>query len=266
MSSPAQASLPGRTFSRPVALWPALMSAPTSPWGLGPSTAVAAGVLTVVMAVLSSGWSARRPSPPTSAVTWLQPPPRTPSQTLVPPAAPKPEPVEAPAPEPAARPPQRAAAPKPLQRPRQENRSPAPRSAVSPAQSSRAANAVDAVTPPPDSTAAADAAEPVERAEAAATQPAVRSWEAPASTAADVHVVCPVQVRPRFPELADEEAPPGSVVRARALVQDGRVRSVEIVSGPRILHRAVREAMLQYRCRTEPGETVEVLQDFRLAY
>ena len=44
------------------------------------------------------------------------------------------------------------------------------------------------------------------------------------------------------------------VVKAQALIKDGVVREVTILSGPRIFHSAVRSAMLQYKCATESAE------------
>ena len=46
------------------------------------------------------------------------------------------------------------------------------------------------------------------------------------------------------------------VVRAQATIRDGVVREVTILSGPRVFHAAVRDAMLQYRCTATPGEVV----------
>ena len=51
------------------------------------------------------------------------------------------------------------------------------------------------------------------------------------------------------------------VVRAQALVRDGVVKEVTILSGPRVFHAAVRAAMLQYKCTDEPGD-VTATQEF----
>lgn len=46
------------------------------------------------------------------------------------------------------------------------------------------------------------------------------------------------------------------VVKAQALVKDGAVREVTILSGPRIFHASVKAAMMQYKCT---ADTTEVL-------
>ena len=46
------------------------------------------------------------------------------------------------------------------------------------------------------------------------------------------------------------------VVRAQALIRDGVVKEVTILSGPRVFHAAVRAAMLQYKCTAEPGDVL----------
>ncbi len=76
-------------------------------------------------------------------------------------------------------------------------------------------------------------------------------------------MVCPLQVKPDVPRQAIEEGISGTV-RARALIQDGKVKEVTILSGPRIFHAAVRAAMLQYKCESR-SEAVSAEQsiDFR---
>lgn len=51
------------------------------------------------------------------------------------------------------------------------------------------------------------------------------------------------------------------VVRAQALIRDGIVKEVTILSGPRVFHAAVRTAMLQYKCTAESGD-VTATQEF----
>ena len=46
------------------------------------------------------------------------------------------------------------------------------------------------------------------------------------------------------------------VVRAQALIRDGSVREVTILSGPRVFHAAVKAAMMQYKCSTDSGEAL----------
>lgn len=46
------------------------------------------------------------------------------------------------------------------------------------------------------------------------------------------------------------------VVKAQALVKDGAVREVTILSGPRIFHAAVKAAMMQYKCTADATEVL----------
>lgn len=125
------------------------------------------------------------------------------------------------------------------------------------------------VTPPAVIPAAA---QPVAAAPAIATTnttgaPTTPSTVPTAAKAANpstaIGVVCPVQVKPEMPRRAIEEGLIGTV-RARALVQDGVVKEVTILSGPRVFHAAVKAAMFQYKCesRSEPI-TAEQNIDFR---
>ncbi|RPE63017.1 outer membrane transport energization protein TonB [Tibeticola sediminis] len=76
----------------------------------------------------------------------------------------------------------------------------------------------------------------------------------------DIGVICPTQVPPEMPRKALQEGI-GGVVRAQARIQNGVVKEVTILSGPRIFHNAVREAMLQYKCASEAQEVIAV-QEF----
>jgi protein TonB len=53
----------------------------------------------------------------------------------------------------------------------------------------------------------------------------------------------------------------GGVVRAQATIREGAVKEVAILSGPRELHGAVRDAMLQYRCVSDAAE-IRAVQEF----
>lgn len=77
----------------------------------------------------------------------------------------------------------------------------------------------------------------------------------------DIGVACPTQVQPTMPRKATQDNVSG-VVRAKALIKDGAVREVTILSGPRVFHAAVREAMMQYKCTVEGGDSVEAIQEF----
>ena len=82
--------------------------------------------------------------------------------------------------------------------------------------------------------------------------------EAPGPAAAkparsEMGVACPTQVAPEMPKRAIQDGTFG-VVRAQALIKDGAVREVTILSGPRVFHAAVKAAMMQYKCTTDNGE------------
>lgn len=72
---------------------------------------------------------------------------------------------------------------------------------------------------------------------------------------AEIGVACPEQVKPEMPRKALQEGIEG-VVKAQALIRDGTVREVSILSGPRVYHSAVRNAMLQYKCVSGPGDVI----------
>ena len=72
---------------------------------------------------------------------------------------------------------------------------------------------------------------------------------------AEMSIACPTQIKPDMPRKAIQEGTEG-VVKAQALIRDGVVREVTILSGPRIFHSAVRNAMLQYKCVSEPGDVL----------
>jgi periplasmic protein TonB len=77
---------------------------------------------------------------------------------------------------------------------------------------------------------------------------------------AEIGVVCPTQVKPEMPRRAIRDGAEG-VVRAQALIRNGAVQEVTILSGPRIFHDAVREAMRQYKCGADSADVLAV-QEF----
>lgn len=102
-----------------------------------------------------------------------------------------------------------------------------------------------------------------------ATPPVIAPPPLPAPPAApapprrtEIGVACPTQVKPQMPVQALRQGI-GGVVRAQALIRDGAVREVTILSGPRVFHDVVRAAMLQYRCNAEGGA---VLADQEFAF
>jgi len=81
-----------------------------------------------------------------------------------------------------------------------------------------------------------------------------------APKSSNIGVVCPSQVTPSMPRKALQDGTEG-VVKAQARIKDGTVKEVTIISGPRVFHAAVREAMLQYKCSQDSVEVVAV-QEF----
>lgn len=75
----------------------------------------------------------------------------------------------------------------------------------------------------------------------------------------DMATVCPTQVAPEMPRKAILDGTQG-VVKAQATIH----RAVVILSGPRIFHAAVRNAMLQYKCTSNLTE-VMASQDFNFS-
>ena len=71
----------------------------------------------------------------------------------------------------------------------------------------------------------------------------------------EIGVACPTQVKPEMPRQALRDGSSG-IVRAQATIRDGRVVSVEVTSGPRVFHNAVREAMMQYKCISSSADIV----------
>ena len=71
---------------------------------------------------------------------------------------------------------------------------------------------------------------------------------------------CPTQVKPEIPRKALQEGVSG-VVKAQAVIHNGQVKEVTILSGPRIFHNAVRAAMMQYKCQSS-GTDVVATQEF----
>lgn len=90
--------------------------------------------------------------------------------------------------------------------------------------------------------------------------PAPPAPPAPAAPARqDMTVACPEQVRPEMPRKALRDGTQG-IVKAQAVIRDGVVKEVTILSGPRVYHSPVREAMLQYKCVS--GGEVIATQEF----
>jgi periplasmic protein TonB len=112
------------------------------------------------------------------------------------------------------------------------------------------------VAPPPSSSAVAVQSVPTPPVTAPVIAPPVVAPPAPAGPKrSDMSVACPTQVKPEMPRKALQEGTEG-VVKAQALIQDGVVKQVTILSGPRVYHNAVRDAMMQYKCVSGPGDVL----------
>jgi len=85
--------------------------------------------------------------------------------------------------------------------------------------------------------------------------PAPPAPPAPKTGRAEMSIACPTQVKPEMPRQALREGTEG-VVKAQALIRDGSVKEVTILSGPRVFHASVRTAMMQYKCVSEPGDVL----------
>lgn len=83
----------------------------------------------------------------------------------------------------------------------------------------------------------------------------------PAPARQDIAVACPTQARPAIPERALEDGISGTV-RAEVRIRGARVVDVQIVSGPKIFHRAVRAALAKYQCQTGGAEDILASQEF----
>lgn len=77
----------------------------------------------------------------------------------------------------------------------------------------------------------------------------------PAGNRTDLRVACPTQVPPEMPRKAIQDGSEG-VVKASALIKDGVIKEITILSGPRVFHAAVKAAMMQYKCTADSGEIV----------
>lgn len=110
------------------------------------------------------------------------------------------------------------------------------------------------IAPPPAEAPPISVTTPTPPAEPVVIQPPPPPAPEPPKPAArsDIGVACPTQVRPEIPRKALQDGS-GGVVRAQALIHDGAVKEVTILSGPRVFHAAVRAAMSQYKCVAADG-------------
>jgi protein TonB len=110
---------------------------------------------------------------------------------------------------------------------------------VAPQVTSNAPSITSVATPPPTP--------------AVIAPPPVAAPPKPAPNRQDLRVACPTQVPPEMPRKAIQDGSEG-VVKAQALVKNGAVQDVTILSGPRVFHAAVKAAMMQYKCTADATE------------
>ena len=110
---------------------------------------------------------------------------------------------------------------------------------VAPQATSNAPSITSVATPPPSP--------------AVIAPPPVAAPPRPAPNRSDLRVACPTQVPPEMPRKAIQDGSEG-VVKAQALVKNGAVQEVTILSGPRVFHAAVKAAMMQYKCTADATE------------
>ncbi|MEI8324231.1 MAG: energy transducer TonB [Betaproteobacteria bacterium] len=79
-----------------------------------------------------------------------------------------------------------------------------------------------------------------------------------------IGVACPTQVQPEMPRKALQDGTTG-VVKAQIHIKGGVIQGVEILSGPRVFHAAVKAAMMQYKCITDANDVVATQEfDFKI--
>ena len=124
-----------------------------------------------------------------------------------------------------------------------------------PVQSSTAPVITSVATPPPAPVAIAPPPPPV-------PAPAPK----PVANRSDIRVACPSMVLPEMPRKALQDGTSGTVV-AQILIRGGSVKEVNIISGPRIFHAAVRAAIMQYKCNDDGSGDVVATQslEFKVA-
>ena len=69
-------------------------------------------------------------------------------------------------------------------------------------------------------------------------------------------VACPTQVPPAMPRKALQDGTEGVVKAQIHIGKGGVIKEVTILSGPRVFHAAVKEAMMQYKCVSEGGDVI----------
>jgi protein TonB len=128
---------------------------------------------------------------------------------------------------------------------------------VPPPVTSTAPVIVSTPTPPPAPVVIAPPPPPAPPA------PVVVAAPAPVATGpkrSAIGVACPTQVAPEMPRKALQDGTEG-VVKAQILIKNGVVQEVTILSGSRVFHAAVKNAIAQYKCVAD-GPEVMATQEF----
>lgn len=121
----------------------------------------------------------------------------------------------------------------------------------------------------------APAPTPVAQAPVPTPAPAASANAASAATAASAQlaandmsprslpgqVACPTQVVPELPKSSRSEELVDGAVRVRVTIQNGAIKNVQMLSGPRIYYASVKNAISRYRCQNTPYE-VNFAQEF----
>jgi protein TonB len=121
--------------------------------------------------------------------------------------------------------------------------------------------------PPPEVAPPPSAAPAITAVQTPPTAPPVIAPPPPAPappappTRANAAAVCQI-VTPEMPRQAIREGTTGTVV-AQAVIRGGKVTDIQL-SGPRVFHSAIREAMSQYACNAAEGQLVSQEFVFKL--
>lgn len=75
-------------------------------------------------------------------------------------------------------------------------------------------------------------------------------------TVASMGVACPTQVSPEMPRKAIQDGTEGVVKAQIHIGKGGVIKDVNIISGPRVFHAAVKAAMMQYKCVSDGGDVI----------
>ncbi|MBC5764324.1 energy transducer TonB [Ramlibacter sp. GTP1] len=111
------------------------------------------------------------------------------------------------------------------------------------------------VAPPPSNAPAIQSVQTPPTAPAVIAPPVAPAPPAPPAPPARINAAAACQiVAPQMPRQAIREGTTGTVV-ASAVIRGGKVTDIQL-SGPRVFHSAIRDAMSQYTCNATEGQAV----------